>query len=149
MIVDSLKNAETYVGLHPAFREAFEFLRQADLNALEDGIQEIHGKDLYVSFQKAQGKDAACALLEAHRKYIDIQFLMEGNEQTGWKPREACAEVAKTYDADKDIEFFADPPQSFIRLNPGTFTIFFPGDAHAPMVSTGIIHKCVVKVRIG
>ena len=57
--------------------------------------------------------------------------------------------VASVVAALGDIEFFFDPPQTYLALKPNMFALFFPGDAHAPMISDGAVHKCVVKVRVG
>jgi biofilm protein TabA len=147
MILDNLDNSEAWLGLHPGFAKAFEFLRRKDLGELEPGIHELDGEEIYASIQKGSGKAKSDALLEAHRKYIDIQFLINGAEQTGWKAREDCHAVHAAYDGKKDIEFFDDAPQTYLQLKAGMFAIFFPADAHAPMISDGVIHKCVVKVR--
>lgn len=88
------------------------------------------------------------ALLEAHRQYVDIQFILSGTDEMGWKPRAACSMPAAGYDAGRDIEFFADRPDVWMPVNPGQFIVFFPEDAHAPLVGTGVIHKIVVKVAV-
>ncbi len=149
MILDTLEHAETYFKLHPRFEEAFKFLRRPDLAGLDAAAHPIDKKEVYALIQNNAGKEKKDARLEAHRSYIDIQFLIAGSEQIGWKPREACGDVAQAYDGERDIEFFSDPPQTDLHLKPGMFAIFFPGDAHAPMVSEGVVHKCVVKVKAG
>ncbi|MCL4540037.1 MAG: YhcH/YjgK/YiaL family protein [Bacteroidetes bacterium] len=148
MIQDTLSNAETYFTMHPGFEKAFSFLRRADLPALDPGKYAIEGDDVFALVQKDRGKNMKDAHLEAHRNYIDIQFLIDGNEQTGWKPRESCRTVLAPYSDERDIEFYADQPQTFLALKPGMFTVFLPADAHAPMISEGEVHKCVVKVRV-
>ncbi len=149
MILDNLSNAETYFALNPAFKTAFAFLRRADLGSLKTGKYEIEGDNIFALVQTGPGKSKQEALLEAHRDYIDVQFLIGGIEQTGWKSRENCAAVQTPYDNERDIEFFFDPPQTYLALKPNMFALFFPGDAHAPMISDGAVHKCVVKVRVG
>jgi YhcH/YjgK/YiaL family protein len=56
---------------------------------------------------------------------------------------------AGTYDPGRDIEFFTDRPDVWIPVKPGQFVVFFPEDAHAPLVGAGEIHKIVVKVAAG
>ena len=148
MFLDTLSNAETYYGLHTGFRKAFAFLRQEDLASLNTGKHQIESDNVFALIQKGTGKLMEEALLEAHRSYIDIQFLIDGNERTGWKSRGDCRTVQTTYNDERDIEFFSDQPQTYLVLRPAMFAIFFPGDAHAPMISGGTVHKCVVKVRI-
>ncbi len=147
MILDTLEHAETYFKLHPRFEEAFKFLRRPDLAGLDAAAHPIDKKEVYALIQNNAGKEKKDARLEAHRSYIDIQFLIAGSEQIGWKPREDCTDVAQAYEGGRDIEFFGDTPQTYMQLKPGMFAIFFPGDAHAPMISEGAVHKCVVKVN--
>lgn len=147
MILDTLSNAETYLGLHTGFEKAFAFLRRADIGTLAAGKYVIDGDDLFALVQKDPGKTMKDAHLEAHRNYIDIQFLIDGDERTGWKLRNECKDVRQTYIAERDIEFFSDNPSNYLILKPDMFAVFFPGDAHAPMISNGPVHKCVVKVR--
>ncbi len=148
MVLDRLENAEVYFGLHPGFSKAFQFLRRADLASLAVARHPIDSDRLYALTQKDNGKDEREAPLEAHMKYIDIQFLIDGDEHIGWKAREDCAVASLSYDEGKDIEFFSDSPQTYLALKPGMFAIFFPEDAHAPMISKGHVQKCVVKVRL-
>lgn len=148
MILDKLENAETYTKLHPGFAKAFEFLRRGDLSSLGVASYPIDEKKVFALVQKGSGKRRGEARLEAHRNFIDIQFLIDGNEQVGWKPRADCTEVSQAYNHEKDIEFFADQPQTYLSLKPGMFCVFFPDDAHAPMISEGLVHKCVVKVKL-
>lgn len=148
MILDTLANAETYMGFNPGFEKAFAFLRRAGLSTLDAGKYPIDGDDVFALVQKNPGKLTKDAHLEAHRNYIDIQFLIDGDEQTGWKLRDECKEVLQPYNVERDIEFFSDAPLNYLTLKPDMFTVFFPGDAHAPMISNGTVHKCVVKVRV-
>ena len=64
----------------------------------------------------------------------------------GWKPGSSCNQPAKDYDQNSDIQFFADKPDAWLPVESGTFAIFFPEDAHMPLISPGQIHKVVVKV---
>jgi YhcH/YjgK/YiaL family protein len=148
IIHDQIKNANLYYEMHPSFKEAFAFLQKSDLATLPAGRYDIKGDDLFCIIQRADGRSRAEAKLEAHQIYIDIQYLIGGSEEMGWSPLTACTQVDQVYDAERDIGFFKDEPQSWTQMKPGDFTVFFPADAHAPMVSTGEIHKAVVKVRI-
>ena len=65
----------------------------------------------------------------------------------GWSPL-SDLDSSKGYDADRDLEFFDDAPQTLVKVPPGSFTIFLPTDAHLPGVGNGPIHKIVVKVAV-
>jgi len=148
MIVENLENAEKYFDLHPAFEKAFKFLRQENLAELELKKHELDGDQLFCSIDKVQGRSRDEAKLEAHRKYIDIQYVIVGDEEMGWRPTSTCKQVAQQYDPEKDIAFFNDEPQTWKKIPPGYFTIFFPDDAHAPVIGKGEIHKVVFKVAV-
>jgi len=146
MILDTLNEADAYMDLHPGFAKAFEFLRQESLADLQPGRYELVGDSLYCMISKGPGKSREEARLEAHRKYIDIQFVISGDEEMGWRPTEECTKIAEPYSEEKDIMFFDNPAKMWKTVPPGSFVIFYPKDAHAPMVGDGEIHKVVCKV---
>lgn len=146
MILDMLSEADRYAALHPLFARAFEFLRGTDLSALALGKHEIQGEQLFAIVEDCAGRTRAEAKLECHRRYIDIQLVLDGVDEMGWKPVAECADPATEYDAARDIRFFNDAPASWIATPAGAFCLFFPDDAHAPLVSMGMIRKVVVKI---
>ncbi|MHB1061438.1 MAG: YhcH/YjgK/YiaL family protein [Thiobacillus sp.] len=148
MILDTLARAERYLALHPLFARAFEFLRGTDLSALAPGMHTIQGEQLFAIVEDCVGRTRAEAKLECHRRYIDIQLVFEGVDEMGWKPLAECADPATDYDDARDIRFFNDAPASWIATPPGSFCLFFPDDAHAPLVSAGMIRKVVVKIAV-
>jgi len=147
MILDTIANASLYEKAHPLFAKAFEFLRTADLANLPCGRYDIQGDSLYASIQEPEGKPMEAAKLEAHRKYIDLQFVVSGNEVMGWAPLCGLGH-ALPFDEGKDCGFYTDKPQSWFEVRPGCFAIFFPEDAHAPNVGTGKHRKVVVKIAL-
>ena len=148
IIINKLQHAERYYNMHPAFEKAFAFLRQDGLAELPSGRQQIDGDRLFCIISKGPGRSRSEAKLEAHRKYIDIQYVIAGADEMGFKPTADCKSIDTEYDADKDIEFFKDKPDSWKPVPAGSFVIFFPQDAHAPLVSSGEIHKVVLKIAV-
>jgi biofilm protein TabA len=148
MIVDKLDRAEKYFGQHPAFQKAFAFLRADSLNKLPPGRHGIDGDRLYCMISEGPGKKRTEARLEAHRKYIDIQYILEGTDEMGWKPAASCGIPDGDYVENRDVIFYRDKPRKWAKVPAGSFAIFFPRDAHAPMVSDGQIRKAVVKVAV-
>lgn len=148
ILVDTIEQAEKYYELHPAFKEAFEFLKQRTLADLPVGRNEINGDQLFCLVAKDMGRSRDEAKLEAHRKYIDIQYIISGTDEMGWIPTANCDSIDTSYDLNNDIEFFKDDPQTWTKVPAGSFAIFYPEDAHAPMVGTEEIHKVVVKVLL-
>lgn len=148
MILDSLIQSDRYIGLHPLFSRAFEFLRDTDLKSLPIGMLTVQGEQLFAIVEACQGRTRKEAKLECHRRYIDIQLVLEGVDEMGWKPLVECVNPATEYDAARDIRFFNDAPSSWIATPPGSFCLFFPDDAHAPLVSAGMIRKVVLKIAV-
>jgi biofilm protein TabA len=148
MILDTIANIDRYAALHPLFPRAFEFLRNTNLLALAPGHYPIEGEQLFAIVEHVPGRTREEAQLECHRKYIDIQLVLEGVDEMGWKPLSDCREPVADYSAERDIQFFRDAPASWIATPPGAFCIFFPEDAHAPLVSAGSIRKVVVKIAL-
>jgi len=148
MIFSTLSQSGRYNGLHPLFPRAFEYIRNTDLMSLAPGHHPILGEDLFSIVEHVPGRTRAEAQLECHRRYIDIQLVLEGVDEMGWKPLADCHEPVSDYSAEQDIQFFRDAPDSWIATPPGTFCIFFPEDAHAPLVSSGNIRKLVFKIAV-
>lgn len=148
MILDALDRSDRYRALHPLFARAFDFLRGTDLDALEPGRHAIDGERLFAIVEACGGRTRAEAQLESHRRYIDIQLVLAGVDEMGWRPTAACVEPATDYDAARDIRFYNDAPASWVATPPGSFCLFFPEDAHAPLVGDGMIRKVVVKIAV-
>ena len=146
MILARLDQADRYLALHPDFPAAIAFLRSQSLSDMLEGRIEITGT-MYAMVSRSPARRRSEARLEAHRQYIDIQYVIAGPEEMGWRPRSRCQQSHGQYDAEKDIEFFGETPDSFVTVRPGDFVIFFPDDAHAPLIGTGEIHKVVIKVQ--
>ena len=140
--------SDRYAALHPLFPRAFDYIRNTDLLSLAPGRYPIIGEQLFVIVEKVQGRTREAAKLECHRKYIDIQLVLEGVDEMGWKALADCTQPVSDYSAEKDIQFFRDDPATWIATPPGAFCIFFPEDAHAPLVSSGQVRKAIFKVAV-
>ena len=148
MILDSLKNSARYYEVSPRMKKAFELIASTDWKALDPGIHELDGKDIFVNVMDPELKRKSDAKLEVHDDYIDIQVLITGQEETfGWSERKDLEKPIGEFSAEKDIQFFDDVPQTYYTLRPGQFTVLFPEDGHAPMVGEGKVRKIIVKVR--
>jgi len=148
MVLDRLACHARYVMLHPSFARAFEFLASAGLARLPPGRHAIDGERLYASIDHTDGRGRDGAQLEAHRRYIDIQYTIEGLEEIGWSPLAACGAPAGRFDVEKDVGVFRDRPATWLGVPPGHFVIFFPDDAHAPLGGRGLLKKAIVKVAL-
>ncbi len=148
MILDQLSNAGLYLGLHRRLARAFDFLVQTNLEDLEDGRHEIDGDDIFALLSRDQGKGQERARVEHHRDYLDIQHVIRGEDRIGWMPTACCQRLASDFQPDGDVAFYYDRPESWLLVPAGSFAIFFPGDAHAPLGGEGAVFKAVVKVLL-
>ncbi len=148
MIFSSLAQSSRYTALHPLFQRAFDTMRETDFFAFAPGRYPIMGEDMFFIVEHAQGKPQTDAWLEAHRRYIDIQLVLEGDEVMGWKPLADCHNPMSEHSRERDIRFFRDAPASWLAVPPDHFCIFFPDDAHAPLVGSGAIRKVIFKIAV-
>ena len=126
--------------------DGLDYLTSTDFSKMEDGRHEIN-EDMYVNVQTYQTKEDA--LFEAHRDYIDIQYVIDGEEQIGVTDYSSCSESIP-YDKEKDIEFL-EGNGVFYPLRAGEYMILYPEDAHKPSITLdkqSTVRKAVVKVRV-
>ena len=149
MISDVLANADRYAPVHPLFAECFAFLRHTDLDALPVGRQPLGSRGCTVIVNVAKLKTKEVARLEGHRAFIDIQYMVAGEELIGYAPRAHCAEISD--DVANDFQELQGTAE-FQTLRPGCFAIYFPEDAHQPSIGTGAhtgpVRKIVIKVPV-
>ncbi|MDO9012573.1 MAG: YhcH/YjgK/YiaL family protein [Gallionella sp.] len=148
MILSALSQSARYEALHPLFPRAFEYIRDTNLNALTPGVYQIIEDKLFAIVEHVPGRAREAAKLECHRRYIDIQLVLDGDETMGWKPLEDCYNPVSEHNTERDIRFFLDVPASWIPVPPDHFCIFFPEDAHAPLVGSGPIRKVIFKIAV-
>lgn len=151
MIYDSIANIETYKGLSPDIYEGLKFLRQVSPD-IAVGTHQINPRVKAIVSEYVTKKVNEHGF-EAHRKNIDIQYLLKGEERIACYPVEKLT-VTEPYDEEKDAAFYsADilPLPSYLLLQPGFFAIFFPQDAHMPQLCVDkpmMVRKVVIKVEI-
>lgn len=148
MILDSLNNTAMYEGLHPLFKQAFEYLKSTDFLKTEAGKTILIEDKLIVNIANILGKPKNEAAIETHKKYIDIQLPIIGVEKIGWKAGGELNEISIPYNEEKDITFYIDRPTAYTKIYPGQFAIYFPEDGHAPGIGEGAIKKVIVKVLV-
>ena len=147
MIIDTIENLGKYVTLNPLFADVVEFLKNNDLQTIEEGKHFIKDKDLFVNIQVAKGKTQEAAVLETHIEMIDIQIPITCEETFGYTP--LCDLPDFEYNAEKDITKYGDTKaQTYVTVKPGQFVIFFPQDGHAPcIINQPVIKKAIFKVK--
>lgn len=150
MILDTISNAHRYHCLGPGFVKAFEYLAQTDFHTLEKGKYEIDGTNLFAIVNEYDTVDPSGEQMEAHKKYIDIQYIVRGAEHIGHDFLQQQT-PSKAYSETEDYMLFAEKPAFFTRLDQEHFAIFFPTDLHMPNLlidQPGPVKKVVIKLAI-
>ena len=150
MIVDSLANWELYRGVQGALESGFRYL-EALAPDTPDGRYPIDGDRVIALVQSYETGPATSKRFETHRDHIDIQFIAAGRERILHAPAEGLL-VESPYDAGRDVMFHHDPEaSSSVLMEPGSFAVFYPDDAHKPGCMAGgrdRVRKVVVKVKV-
>ena len=153
MIVATLEQLSKQAAVHPRLRKALDFLRDTDLLALEVGRVEIEGDEVFALVQSYDTRPIPeTPRFEAHRKYLDVQYLAAGKEAMGWAPVDQL-DVTVEYIPDRDIMLGHVPEGAycFVPFCAGQGILLYPSDAHAPMHAAGEpepARKIVVKVLL-
>src|SRR3990167_4365500 len=113
MIVDRLQNYRCYP-FGKAWELAFDFLLSLDHNA-EEKKYHLQGDDLFAIVMSYETCAPDTAEIEAHRKYLDIQAVIRGEEGIGWCQADAL-QIDTPYDAAKDVELYKPPAQGLLRV---------------------------------
>lgn len=153
MIKDNIRNRPLYENAHPEFKRAFKIILDTPADQ-PDGATDFDGIKRMV--QSYQTRAAAEKRMEAHEKYIDIQYVAEGEEKFFFADKKTL-KITEPYNAEKDVEFYdsADFEKSESAeasvLKAGEFAVFFPDDAHKPSLHTDKQHavkKILLKIPL-
>jgi biofilm protein TabA len=151
MVIDKLENAYLYAGLSAKIEKGLGVLKDKKLSTKKDGRYDINGDNLYYIIQRYTTKPIKEGRLEAHKKYIDIQFAASGEEVIGHSLL-GQLNIEKPYDEAKDVVFYKVPDEiNTVKLSKGMFCILFPRDGHIPgcqLTGPCEVLKVVVKVKI-
>ena len=148
MIKDILDNAQNYYSLSKNLKVGFEWLKNHDLKNMADGKYVIND-DIYANVQSYMTKDDAP--FEAHKKYIDIQYMIDGEENIELANYMNC-DIKVEYDKEKDIEFLeCNRNVETQTLKQDYYLVFFPSDVHKPALKINEprqVKKVIVKVAL-
>ena len=149
MLVDQIRHGDAYACLHVGLAQAFAFLDGAPLATLAPGRHAITGDRVFALVQDYLTKPPDTGVWEAHRRYIDVQYVVSGAERLGYAPLDRLM-VTQPYDEAKDVLLLAGEGDR-VTAAAGTFVVFFPHDAHMPGLALGEpapVRKVVVKVAV-
>ena len=147
--IDKRTFAIHYYDHKETWDKAFAFLKNTDLSTLALGKIELGG-GMYATVSEYDTKDRESTLFEAHKKYIDIQYIIKGKELMDVEPLKNMT-VTKPYNEANDAMFGTVAKFKELKAMPGRFFLFFPTDAHRPSMKDGNslqVRKIVVKVPV-
>ena len=153
MLVTDLDNAVQQVALSEGMRKGIDFLQSKGRQGLPDGRTDIDGDRVYalgLSYPSRMERDNP--KFEAHRKYIDIQYIVSGTEIMAWAPLDTLTTTVP-YNAEKDALFGAVPADEWtpVKFTAGQIIVLYPTDAHAPSLAVNQpedVKKVVVKIAL-
>ena len=148
MIVDKIKNLGIYSNISTRLAKGIEYINNTDFSKIDLGTYKIEGDDVFAMVQEYDTKNIEDGKLEGHQKYIDIQYIISGDEQIGLTTLNN--QVLIEQNEESDYAFY-EGASTLIKFEAGTFGIFFPDDLHMPGVKLNAIskvRKVVVKVLL-
>ncbi len=150
MIVDRFENWGQY--FHGKVCQfVLSYINELNENSPETEMEPLCGEDIKARVMSYSTKDISEAIFEAHKRYIDIQFTLSGEEGIGWIP-EVMAQLHKDYDPENDVGFYrVDTSKiNIIKNVPGQFMVLFPGEVHGAGIwlnnTIKSVKKAVVKI---
>ena len=147
MVIDYLKNSDLYKGTGDKIAAALEYLQQNDFLHMEQGKYLIDDSRIYSLVQHYESLPAEQGLWEAHRRYIDIHYIADGEERMGYANLDHM-KVTREY-SDEDDCLLLGGDGEFFTARKGAFVIFYPWDVHMPCLAVTKpmpVKKIVVKV---
>ena len=108
----------------------------------------LDGDNLFINLDEVELKGKEAQRLEFHKNYIDIQVPLLQDETMGWTALSDLGEPDIAYNPERDCGFYTQDAKEYFNVKPGQFTIFFPEDAHAPIIGKGKQRKLVGKIRV-
>ncbi len=148
MIIDQINNASLYYSVHSKFKHAFEYIQQMDVNNIPAGRYEIDGENMYALVQEYNTKLKEQGVWEAHRRYIDLQYVVQGAEGIGYANITHLQQ--DEYQASKDF-LPLHGEGDLVTVHSGSFVLLFPEDAHMPGMAVGTsapVKKVVIKIAV-
>lgn len=149
MIIDKLENAHIYYGLSLRIKMALKFLEDQNFAEIKPGRYDVDGTSVLMICEEYMTKAIESGFWEAHRKYIDIQFIADGVELIGYSNINNMTESVQ-YDLDKDMHELKGEGQ-FYKVDKNSFMILMPHDVHMPgrlYREPQAVKKIVMKVAV-
>ena len=152
MILTTKDKLSFYASLNPHFEKAFAALAEVAAEEFVKGRHAVDGDTIYINAAQYQTHPTDGALMEAHRTYVDVMWMISGHETIGIAPVESLTEITQEY-AEKGDALLAKLTDTYttLEMTPDSVCILFPEDGHAPGLIAGEqeeVRKLIAKVRV-
>jgi biofilm protein TabA len=151
MIYDRKENLLQYKGISKNLDRAIDYLAETDFTGMDAGKYPVDGERVFLLVQTPDSRPKTEARWETHQRYLDIQYLIDGEEIIGFQKADKMT-VSEPYKQEQDVAFYEDNGKGFFpELTADSFVICFPTDAHMPLICAEVprhIKKVVVKVEV-
>ncbi len=152
MIFDKMDNISDYFEELPLLKKVEEFVADFNHKKFADGTYEIDGKRVFAMVQSYRTKQQTQEMMfEAHKKYIDLQYVVNGMEKIRWAKLDKVDLVEERYSSGGDIAFYEGDAMFDFTLTKGTFLLLYPEDTHLPGLSAQKdinVRKIVFKIQV-
>lgn len=152
MVFDRLENAKNYYGLGKGIETVLKFFENYDANNHDNSPIEIDGERIVIRRGTYTTSPSDNPQVEAHREYIDVMFVAEGEEAFYYKPLKEVETITKEYDPSIEACLGKiDSDAAFVRFPKGHFAIFMPQDAHCAgqiWKEPSNVKKLIAKVHV-
>lgn len=150
MICDKISMLRSYAAYNEKFAIVADYLENNDLAALPEGRIDLEG-GVFLNVGGYYEPYAAGDKWEAHRRYADLQIVVDGDE---------CMDCAALCDCTGEGEYHEEDDYLFydmcegsittIKAYPGTFAYFAPTDPHRPGIryKADKVKKAVFKIPV-
>ncbi|MBU3217967.1 YhcH/YjgK/YiaL family protein [Clostridium estertheticum] len=152
MIFGDIKNINDMEKVLPkSIIKVINYLKESDFLSMKPGVYKIEGEDIFAQVVDITTREKAEVNPEVHKKYIDVQFSVEGKEKIGFARDTGNNEVLEDLLNEKDIKFYKSIDDEIdLIMNKGSFVVLFPNDVHRPGCLIGghcLIRKVIVKIN--
>lgn len=148
--IDAAEFAHQYSDNKAVWDKVFDWMKTQDLANLAPGKYPIDGDNAYASVTEIVDKPFEDTRWESHRKYIDLQYIIRGQEKIGVAPVKNADEITAPYNADKDVAHYRIDKADIELATPKYFFLFFPENAHRPNIKVNDekVKKLVIKIHV-
>ena len=152
MILTTVTRLSRYASLNSNFPKAFAALAELAAASFEKGRHEVDGETIYINAAEYDTRPASASGMEHHKRYIDVMWMVSGQETIGVCDTANLTEFTMAYSGKDDVALAKlVPVYTELKIKAGDVVILFPEDAHAPSMEldgTSHVQTLIAKVEV-